>query len=433
MNLVFVGTGYVGLVSGVLLSHIGHKVTCIDTDKDKINKLKLGILPLYEIGLQTYLNEGMKNNQLDFVYGFEHSFVDAEAVFITVGTPSLSSGDTDLSSIFISVKQILPKISPDCVIIIKSTVPPGTTARISEYIHKIGYKNQVASNPEFLREGVAVKDFLEPERIVIGSDDENTKNLLQKIYRYLIDHNVTIVNTDPTTAELIKYASNAFLATKIAFINEMSDLCEYAGGDIEKLALGIGLDSRIGDKFLKAGPGFGGSCFPKDILGLAYFAEKINKPSLLVQAVINTNIKRYSDMAEKIAKVYDDNLKDVNLAILGVTYKAGTDDVRNSPAIEIIKLLQKKGANLTVYDPQGIKSAIRVLNGITYADSTINLWTKKDGIVILTEWPEFTFLDFEFIKSRLIKPIIIDLRNILDPIKLKNIGYKYVSVGRKDA
>jgi len=432
MNLVFIGAGYVGLVSGVMMSHMGHLVSCIDTDKAKIENLKLGIMPLYEPDLEQYLNEGILNNRLDFVYGFQHNFKDAEAIFITVGTPALDSGKTDLSSVINCLDEILPKITAQCLIVIKSTVPPGTASHIRQYIASKGYKNLVASNPEFLREGSAVVDFLQPERIVIGTNSEEAKNILKQIYQYLTSQNIPLINTDSNTAELIKYASNAFLATKVAFVNEMSNLCEFAGGDIDQLALGLGLDSRIGNKFLKAGPGFGGSCFPKDILGLAHFAKDINKPSLIVESVIQANLKRYSDMVEKIAKIYDGDLHNVNLVLLGITYKAGTDDVRNSPAVEIAKQLKAKGALLTIYDPQGNKNASKVLVGVSYAKDIENLWTSKDGVVILTEWPEFALLNYELIKPLLKQPIIIDLRNILEPAKIANIGYKYYSIGRKD-
>jgi len=422
MNITFIGTGYVGLVSGVMMSYFGHNVTCLDTNHTKISQLKSGRLPIYEPGLENYLNSKIK-----FIDQYQDIPTATDAVFITVGTPSLPSGEADLSYIFGAIDNLIECLKTDSNIltVIKSTVPPGTCKKIEDYLAKKGSRLKVAANPEFLREGKAIEDFLHPDRIVIGIDNPQDLRVLENIYQPLTKKNIPLVVTDSVTAEMIKYASNSFLAAKVAFINEMADLCEVVNADIEKLAYGIGLDHRIGKDFLKAGPGFGGSCFPKDILALSTLTKKYKIDSLVLDSVIQANKIRTDNMVDKISRAVGGNLKGKNITILGLAFKAGTDDVRSSPAIKIIELLQAQKAHITTYDP----IAKTDLAEVKIAASANEACDNADALVVVTEWPEFKNLDFEKIYKMMKNKIIIDLRNMLDSHTLTAMGFKYYGVG----
>jgi len=432
MKITIIGTGYVGLVSGVMMSHLGLEVTCLDTDKEKIARLKQNISPIYEPSLEDYLQKYGNTDRLKFTHSYTEALSDAEAVFIAVGTPAKADGDADLSYIYEAVEHAVKYMKPDSVLVIKSTVPPGTCRNISEFLKTRGTPFEVASNPEFLREGAAVYDFINPDRIIIGSESDKALALLQRAYKPLTDQGIKLISTDLTTSELIKYASNTFLANKIAFINEMADLCEIVDADIETLSKGIGLDKRIGPDFLKAGPGFGGSCFPKDILALRYLAKKVNADCLILNAVIKANTDRPKQMINKISKIAGGNIKGKRFAILGLAYKAGTDDLRNSPAIELINCLKEQGASVVAYDPHGMASVPQYFDELELAASVTDAAKGTDAIILVTEWPEFKEINFRELKNSLKTPIIIDLRNILDSKTLKGQGYSYFSIGKKN-
>lgn len=433
MNITFIGSGYVGLVSGVIMSYLGHNVTCLDNDETKISKLNKQILPIYETKLDEYFKKALEHSRLEFTSTYSDKLKNAEAVFITVGTPSKPSGEANLQYVYEVIDKISSYISKNCLIVIKSTVPPGSCNNIIGYLREKEFLFNVASNPEFLREGNAVEDFLYPNRIVIGVDNKKSEEILRKIYMPLIDKGANLVVTDLVTAELIKYGSNSFLATKIAFINEMANLCEKIGGNIKDLSEGIGLDKRIGTAFLKAGPGFGGSCFPKDILALNSIMKNNNINCRILEAVIKSNEERPTNMAERISNLLEGDLKDKNIAILGLTYKAGTDDVRTSPAIEIIKILLDKGAYIKAFDPMGIENARKILESenLFYLNSITEIFKLADIVVVTTEWSEFTKFEWQEIYDLMKTPIIVDLRNILEAEKLRKIGFKYYSLGSK--
>ncbi len=437
MNITFIGTGYVGLVSGAMMSYLGHDVTCLDTDSLKIAQLKKNILPIYEPKLAELLPPLIQSGKLKFADDYNAELQNSRAVFVTVGTPPLPSGEADLQYIFASIDNLCKWVREDCVIVIKSTVPPTTCNQISDYINKKDLKLHVASNPEFLREGTAIDDFLNPDRILIGTNDQYAEDLLKEIYLPLTSKNIAIINTDLVTSELSKYVANAFLATKIAFTNEMANLCEKIGANITELSAIVGRDKRIGKEFLKAGPGFGGSCFPKDLLALSQTAQKYKSDCQIIDAVISSNQHRPYDMVDKICHIIGKDLIGKNITVLGLTYKAGTDDIRSSPAIKIIKILYDKGANIRAFDPIGMKNTQKYLKDLGYdklyyPDSAINACQNSDIIVVATEWSEFKDLDWSVIRRQVKYPIIMDLRNILDPTILKARGFKYYSVGFSD-
>ncbi|WP_395476993.1 UDP-glucose dehydrogenase family protein [Rickettsia endosymbiont of Pantilius tunicatus] len=433
MNITFIGSGYVGLVSGVMMSYLGHNVTCLDNDEAKISKLNKKILPIYEAKLDKYFMQALEHERLKFASFYNDELKNTEAVFITVGTPSKESGEADLSYVYEAIDKVSLHINKDCLIVIKSTVPPSSCNNIIDYLKAKGFSFNIASNPEFLREGNAVKDFLYPDRIVIGVNNKESEHILRKIYTPLTDNGAELVVTDLVTAELIKYGSNSFLATKIAFINEMANLCEKIGANIKDLSNGIGLDKRIGTAFLNAGPGFGGSCFPKDILALNSIITNNHIDSKILEAVITSNRERPNFMVDKIATLLDEDLKGKNIAVLGLTYKAGTDDVRASPAIEIIKNLLDKGAYVKAFDPMGLENAQKTFKNenLLYLDFAIKACDFADAIVITTEWSEFQELDWQKIYSLVKSPIIIDLRNILKADEMESIGFRYYTVGSK--
>jgi UDPglucose 6-dehydrogenase len=431
MKITIIGTGYVGLVSGVMMSHLGLDVTCLDTDIKKIEGLKQNISPIYEPSLDDYIQKYGNTDRLKFTHSYPESLRDAEAVFIAVGTPPKENGEADLSFIYEAVENAAGYMKPDSVLVIKSTVPPGTCKNISAFLKGRGTPFEVASNPEFLREGAAVFDFINPDRIIIGTESDKALETLQKVYKPLTDKGIKLLSSDLTTSELIKYASNTFLANKIAFINEMADLCEIVDADIETLSKGIGLDKRIGPDFLKAGPGFGGSCFPKDILALRHLAQKVNADCLILNAVIKANTDRPKQMINKITKAVSGHIRGKKFAILGLTYKAGTDDLRNSPAIELTNCLKENGAEIVAYDPRGMPSVPKYFDRLELAESATDAAKGADAIIIATEWPEFKEINFRELKNLLKTPVIIDLRNILDSKTLKEQGYNYFSIGKK--
>ena len=431
MQLSFVGTGYVGLVSGTMMSHLGHKVICLDTDRHKVEKLKNKKIPIYEPGLAKYIEKHGNTERLQFVYGYDASIKNSDCLLITVGTPPKENGEADLNSVFEAVESASNYVNSECIIILKSTVPPGTCQQLKEFMQNKNKLFDIVSNPEFLREGNAIKDFLEPDRIVIGAHSERAFSVMRQIYKPLTDQGIKLVETDLHTSELIKYASNAFLANKIAFINEMADLCEIVGADIDHLAKGVGLDKRIGEDFLRAGPGFGGSCFPKDILALQKLANKRNSDFLILDAVIKANNNRPNSMINKISTAIGGKLQHKKLAILGLTYKAGTDDLRNSPVIKLIKQLQKQGADIIAYDPKGMVNTSKYFEELNCADSINSAIKRVDAIIIATEWPEFKDMDLGKTRKLVKTPVIIDLRNILVPKEVESEGFKYYSIGRK--
>jgi UDPglucose 6-dehydrogenase len=427
MRIGIIGTGYVGLVSGVMLTTLGHNVICIDKDKSKLARLLKGDCIIYEIGLAEKLKNSLQNSLISFSSDYS-DISDMDAVFVCVGTPSGMDGGADLSYVYSAIDELIGVIKKECLIVIKSTVPPSTCSKIQEYIYNKNLNYKIASNPEFLREGSAVYDFENPDRIIMGGDEESC-NLLIKIYQKQIERNVPIVKTSTTTSELIKYASNSFLAVKLSFINEMSDLCEKIDADVETLSIGMGLDKRIGSLFLKAGPGYGGSCFPKDTLALQKLAKDSFCDLSVLESAITSNLARYELMKNKILNICKMPKK---LTIFGAAFKAGTDDIRESPAVHIIKLLALSGIEIYVYDPIAIGNFrnLNITNTESF-DSPYDACKDSDGIIILTEWNEFKSLDYEKIYHHLNKKVILDLRRILDEIILRNLGFEYYTLGKK--
>jgi UDPglucose 6-dehydrogenase len=423
MKLCFIGTGYVGLVSGAMFASMGHVVNCIDSDKHKISLLQSGKLPIYEPDLHDYVQRAVNDGLLKF--GSEYSPQSYDAIFIAVGTPSLDSGAVDLRYVEDALEEAAKIYSSKTLIVIKSTIPPGTCSKLQKKLQSAGYTHEIASNPEFLREGSAVYDFLNPDRIVIGTSSTHAEEVLRNIYRPLKNQN--IVSTDPATSELIKYASNAFLATKVAFINEMANLCDKVGANIGTLSIGLGSDRRIGKEFLKAGPGFGGSCFPKDIMGLSHIAKEYGQPCHVIDAVIFSNQARRQYMSDKIERVLGD-LNGKTICVLGITFKAGTDDVRSSPAVDITQTLIERGASIKVYDPEGMKNAKVLLTEAEFCSSPYGAANKADAVVLLTEWQEFMELDFDRIGNSMNQKLVFDFRNILSQDKIVGAGFNYFSV-----
>jgi len=432
MRIAMIGSGYVGLVSGACLSEFGHEVVCIDKDAKKIDDLNKGKVPIFEPGLDEVVAANARAGRLAFTTDLAPAVAQADAVFIAVGTPSRrGDGHADLSFVFGAAEEIGRALNGYTVVVTKSTVPVGTGKKVEDIIRKIRPEVEfdVASNPEFLREGSAIEDFRRPDRIVVGAETERARNVLKEVYRPLYLNETPIVFTSRETSELIKYAANAFLATKITFINEMADLCERVGADVQEVARGIGLDGRIGGKFLHAGPGFGGSCFPKDTLALLKTSQDANAPVRIVETVVNVNEARKAKMAEKIVDAFGD-VKGKTIAVLGLTFKPNTDDMRDAPSLVIVPKLQAAGARIRAYDPEGATEAKKVLEVETCGDAyeAIN---GADGVVILTEWNEFRALDLDRVKLLLKRPLMVDLRNIYRPTQMAEAGFTYVSVGRK--
>ena len=431
MQIAMIGTGYVGLVSGACLSEFGHHVTCVDKDGSKVARLKAGEIPIFEPGLQEVVAAGTKAGRLAFTTDLAGAVKGADAIFIAVGTPSRrGDGHADLSYVFSASEEIARALTGYAVIVTKSTVPVGTSRKVEELIRKArpDAEFDMASNPEFLREGAAIEDFRRPDRVVVGCDGERAREILKEIYRPLYLNETPIVFTSRETSELIKYAANAFLATKITFINEMADICEKVGADVQDVARGIGLDGRIGGKFLHAGPGFGGSCFPKDTLALLKTAQEAGAPTRIVEAVVEVNDARKAAMADKIVAAFG-GVKDKTIAVLGLTFKPNTDDMRDAPSLVIVPKLRAAGAQIRAYDPEGAAEACRLL-GIEAMPDAYAALEGADGVVILTEWNEFRALDLSRVKALLKSPLMIDLRNIYRPAQMEAEGFTYISVGR---
>lgn len=435
MRVAIIGTGYVGLVTGVCLADFGHHVTCIDTDAEKIASLKAGKAPFYEPGLEALIARNVSAQRLSFTTDVESGSADANIVFIAVGTPASDvDGMPDMTALKAAVARCARTVADGTTLVIKSTVPVGTSRGIAQQMKTFrpGARIALASNPEFLRQGSAVKDFMQPDRIVVGVDCETAAQALEALYTPLTQAGVPLLITTFESSELIKYAANTMLAAKVAFINEMADICEQVGANVLEVARGVGLDTRIGDKFLRAGPGFGGSCFPKDTLALKGIAEAAGVPSSLVSAVVTSNVLRKERMAQKVADVCG-GLEGKTLAVLGVTFKPETDDMRESPSLVILPALQQLGARVRAYDPQGMKNARAHFNDdVVWCADAYDAARGADACVILTEWNEFKQLDMARLKSALKAPLMIDLRNLYRRRAMAEAGFRYVSVGRAE-
>jgi len=431
MKLCMIGTGYVGLVSGVCFSDLGNDVICVDKDNNKINNLKNGKIPIYEPGLEELVKKNIKNNRLNFSSNLKESVRKSDIIFICVGTPTKkNSNSADLSQVYSVGKEISKSINKFKIIITKSTVPVTTGDELEKIISKKVNKRlfSVVSNPEFLREGEAIRDFIYPDRVVVGSNEEKSKKILRNLYSPLISKGAKYVSTNRRAAELIKYASNAFLATKITFINEIANLCEKTGIDVEDISIGIGLDNRIGSRFLRAGPAYGGSCFPKDTKAIVSTADKFKSNLSVIKSVIKSNQNR-SDLLLKRLHSIIKKFNNKNVSFLGVTFKANTDDMRDSSSLKIIPYLSKKGAKIKYYDPTGSKKEFNNLKNVEYANSIQNCISGSDIIIIHTEWNDFKSINFRKL-SKNKKLIIYDMRNIFSPTKIEKLGIKYFGIGR---
>ena len=432
MRLCMIGTGYVGLVSGVCFSDLGNDVICVDKDRDKINKLQEGIIPIYEPGLEELVHKNYKNKKLKFSTDLENSIKKSDIVFICVGTPAKKNGiGADLSQIYSVSKEISKSINKFKIIITKSTIPVTTGDEIEKILlKKVNKKNfSVVSNPEFLREGEAIRDFIYPDRVVVGANDKKSANILKNLYSPLISKGAKFISTSRRAAELIKYASNAFLATKITFINEIANLCEKTGIDVEDISIGIGLDKRIGSRFLRAGPAYGGSCFPKDTKAIVTTADKFKTNLSLIKSVIKSNELRSKLLLKKVNEILLNNIKNKKICFLGVTFKANTDDMRDSSSLEMIPFLSKKGAKIKYYDPTGFKKEFNNLKNVSFSNSINEAVKGVDLVILHTEWNDFKSINFKKLHpSKNLK--IYDMRNIYSPLKIKSQGFKYFGIGR---
>ena len=432
MRVAMIGTGYVGLVSGACFADFGHHVTCVDMDAAKIAALQRNEIPIYEPGLDRMVETNARQGRLEFTTDLKKSVIEADAVFIAVGTPSRrGDGHADLSYVHAAAREIAGALAGFTVVVTKSTVPVGTSDDVERIIQEARPDAEfaVVSNPEFLREGAAIQDFKHPDRIVIGTDDPRARQVMAELYRPLYLNQAPILYTGRRTAELIKYAANAFLATKITFINEIADLCERLGADVQEVARGIGLDNRIGSKFLHAGPGFGGSCLPKDILALVKTAQDQATPLRVVETVAAVNDARKRAMARKVAAAVG-NLRGKTIAILGLTFKPNTDDMREAPSVPLVTALQDFGARVRAYDPVGVEQARGVLTDVTFCDGPYSCADGADAVVIVTEWEQFRALDLDRLKAVMAAPVVIDLRNIYRAEEMVGRGFIYESVGR---
>ncbi|MDR3509408.1 MAG: UDP-glucose/GDP-mannose dehydrogenase family protein, partial [Caulobacteraceae bacterium] len=432
MRVAMIGTGYVGLVSGACFADFGHDVVCIDKDADKIERLEAGIMPIYEPGLDQLVASNVKAGRLTFATDAAKAVAAADAVFIAVGTPSRrGDGHADLSYVYAVAEEIAGLVDGFTVVVTKSTVPVGTGDEIEAIIKRLRPQADVAvvSNPEFLREGAAINDFKRPDRVVVGIEDERARAVMTELYRPLNLNETPILFTGRRTSELTKYAANAFLAMKITFINEMADLCEALGADVQQVARGIGLDNRIGSKFLHAGPGYGGSCFPKDTLALVRTAADAGSPIRLVETTVQVNATRKKAMADKIIKAMGGDVSGKTIGVLGLTFKPNTDDMRDAPSLDIIPALIARGAKVQAYDPEG-HEAKALLPQVELMDGPYEVAQGADALVILTEWDQFRALDLDRVKAAMTGSALIDLRNIYRPAELKGRGFEYTSVGR---
>lgn len=434
MKIAVIGTGYVGLVSGTCFSEFGHTVTCVDKDSAKIEALKKGIIPIYEPNLDAMVVRNQNSGTLSFTTDLAVAMAGAEAVFIAVGTPSRrGDGHADLQYVYAAVDELADLITDFTVVVTKSTVPVGTGAEIKKRLTaKLDPSLfSVASNPEFLREGAAIEDFMRPDRVVVGVEDERAKAVMHELYRPLYINETPILFTARETAEVIKYAANAFLATKISFINEMADLCEAVGADVQEVSKGIGLDKRIGSKFLHAGPGYGGSCFPKDTRALVNSADDHGVAMSIVRTVVDVNENRKQAMAQKVVSACGGSVSGKKIAILGLTFKPNTDDMRESPSLDIIPALQKAGADVHAFDPKGMEEAAHMLPDVTMHEDAYGPLVGADAVVIVTEWNQFRALDFARAKDLMRSAVLIDLRNIYAKVDLASLGFTYTGIGRK--
>jgi UDPglucose 6-dehydrogenase len=432
MRVAMIGTGYVGLVSGACFADFGHTVTCIDKDASKIEQLKAGGIPIYEPGLDTLVASNVKAGRLFFDTDARQAIREADAVFIGVGTPSRrGDGHADLSYVYAAAEEIASLVDGFTVVVTKSTVPVGTGDEIEKIFKRVRPDADVAvvSNPEFLREGAAIEDFKRPDRVVVGTEEPRAQEVMRELYRPLYLNETPILFTSRRTSELIKYAANAFLALKITYINEMADLCEAVGADVQQVARGIGLDGRIGGKFLNAGPGYGGSCFPKDTLALVRTARDAGAPVELVETTVKVNDERKRAMARKVLKAVDGDLDGKTVGILGLTFKPNTDDMRDAPSLAIIPALQDKGAKVQAFDPEG-HEAEKLLKDVDFKTDPYAVAEGADVLVIITEWDQFRALDLDRIKLVMNKPVLVDLRNIYKPADMRARGFAYSSIGR---
>ncbi len=435
MKIAMVGSGYVGLVSGACFADFGHDVICIDKDPGKITALNAGVMPIFEPGLAELVASNVKAGRLSFTTDLAAGIADAGAIFIAVGTPSRrGDGHADLSYVYAVAEEVGQHLKSDAVIVTKSTVPVGTGDEVERILTQAapGVRFAVASNPEFLREGAAIGDFKRPDRIVIGSDDEWARDVMREVYRPLFLNQAPILFTSRRSSELIKYAANAFLAVKITFINEMADLCEKVDADVQDVSRGIGLDGRIGAKFLHAGPGYGGSCFPKDTLALLKTSEDYDSPLRIVEAVVKVNDTRKRAMGRKVVDALGgpEAARGKKVALLGLTFKPNTDDMRDAPSITIARTLQDAGVEVSAYDPEGMVLAAPLMPGVTMASSAYAAIEGADAVALITEWDAFRALDFDRIKRLAKAPVLVDLRNVYDPAEVRAKGFIYVSVGR---
>jgi UDPglucose 6-dehydrogenase len=436
MNVGIVGTGYVGLVTGACFAEFGMQVICADKDPEKIAALERGEIPIYEPGLEDLVERNVRQGRLSFTTDTEEAVRASLVIFIAVQTPPRDDGSTDLSAVETVAREIGRAMDGYKVIVTKSTVPVGTPRRVRELIQEeldaagkgVGFG--IASNPEFLREGAAIQDFMRPDRVVIGADDDASLGILKDLYRPLFLNETPFVITNIATSELTKYAANSFLATKISFINEMANLCEAIGADVQLLARGIGLDGRIGPKFLHAGPGFGGACFPKDTRSAAHFARQVGESLEIVEAVIRVNEVQRARMVDKISSALGDDLPGATIAILGLSFKPETDDMRDAPAVEIIGGLQARGAHVRAFDPVAMPRAGGLLPDVTLCKDAYEACENADALVLVTEWNQFRMLDVQRVRKLLRRPLLVDLRNVYDPGPIREAGFDYVSVGR---
>ena len=433
MRIGMVGVGYVGLVSGACFSEFGVDVVCVDKDEAKIERLKAGEIPIYEPGLDALVEKSVAAGRLSFTTDLSEAVRGSDAVFIAVGTPSRrGDGHADLSYVYQAAEEIAGQIAGYTVVVTKSTVPVGTGREVSRIIARTrpDIEYDVASNPEFLREGSAITDFMHPDRVVIGADSDRAAEVLRELYRPLYLLETPMMFTTLETAELTKYAANTFLATKITFINEIADLCEKVGADVQDIARGIGLDGRIGGKFLHAGPGYGGSCFPKDTLALVQTAREAGAPMHIVEAVVAVNDARKKQMVDKIVAACGGSVDGKTVAVLGLTFKPNTDDMRDSPALEIVPGLQKGGATVRAFDPQGMPEAREMLDDVVWCGDAYETMEDADCLAIVTEWNEFRALDLKRAKELLKRPVLVDMRNIYKPQEMRVAGFDYYSIGR---
>jgi UDPglucose 6-dehydrogenase len=433
MRVAMIGTGYVGLVSGACFADFGHVVTCVDKDASKIDRLHKNIMPIYEPGLDALVEQNVREERLFFTTDAKEAIADADAVFIAVGTPSRrGDGHADLSYVYAAAEEIAELIDGFTMIVTKSTVPVGTGDEVEAIIRKKRPDADfaVVSNPEFLREGAAIKDFKIPDRVVVGTDSERARELMRELYRPLFLNETPILFTARRTSELIKYAANAFLAVKITFINEMAELCEAVGANVQEVSRGIGLDGRIGNKFLNAGPGYGGSCFPKDTLALTKTANDHNTPVRIVDTVVEVNAARKKAMAGKVVKAMGGDVSGKTIGVLGLAFKQNTDDMRDAPSLDIVPALIEAGAIIKAFDPEAMEEAAKLMDGLNYVENAYEAVDGADAMVILTEWDQFRALDLDRIKESLKSDIVVDLRNIYSPEDMAKRGFEYTSIGR---